>query len=191
MLFNSETTLIKRGTLDLYLKELAKEFKRLNGSKAHAEIVLIGGGAVLANYNFRESSGDIDGLINANASLKMAINTVGDRHKLRNFWLNDDFMKTDSYSDKLFEVSARYKDFNKVLMVRTVSGEYLIAMKLMSGRQYKYDFSDVIGILMEHQISNNPITRDKIDNAISYLYSDPIPEHSIIQKIRQKNTDGL
>ena len=42
-----------KDNLDMYLKELAKEFRKLNGNKIPAEIILIGGAAILANYGFR------------------------------------------------------------------------------------------------------------------------------------------
>lgn len=38
--------------LDIYLKELAKEFRRLNG-RTSGRIVLVGGAAILTNYGFR------------------------------------------------------------------------------------------------------------------------------------------
>ena len=43
-------------------------------------------------------------------------------------------------------------------------------MKLKSGRKYKYDRSDVIGILLEQKNLGNPITFEKIKNAVSNLY---------------------
>lgn len=48
----SETPFTK-DNLDSYLKELAKEFRKINGSRTPAEITLIGGAAVLVNYGFR------------------------------------------------------------------------------------------------------------------------------------------
>ena len=39
-----------RDNLNEYLAALAKEFRRLNGTKTPAEIILIGGAAILANY---------------------------------------------------------------------------------------------------------------------------------------------
>jgi len=51
-----------------------------------------------------------------------------------------------------------------------VSAEYLIAMKLRSGRKYKNDFSDIIGILAEHENRGNPISKDRIDMAVRELY---------------------
>ena len=47
-------TPITRDNLNDCLKAVAKEFRRLNGTKTQAEIVLIGGAAILANYPFRD-----------------------------------------------------------------------------------------------------------------------------------------
>jgi hypothetical protein len=81
---------------------------------------------------------------------------------------------------KRSEVSVYYKTFSNVLTVRTIAAEYLIAMKLMSGRRYKNDLSDIAGILWEHQKSGKPIPRDAIDKAINTLYGGwrDIPETS-------------
>lgn len=155
----------RKDNLDTYLKELAKEFRRLNGRAMPAELILVGGAAVLSNYGFREMTADVDAVIHAASSMKDAINHVGDRFHLPNGWLNSDFMRTVSYSPKLNEFSVYYKTFYRILTVRTVSAEYLIAMKLCSGRKYKNDFSDVIGILAEHKRCGNLITLDKINHA--------------------------
>ena len=166
--------------LDTYLKELAKEFRRLNGKSMPAEIVLVGGAAILTNYGFRDMTTDIDAVIHATSSMKEAINRVGDKFHLPNGWLNADFMRTGSYSPKLDEYSVYYKTFYGVLSVRTVSAEYLIAMKLRSGRKYKNDLSDVIGILAEHQKRGTPITLDRINTAVNNLYGgwDGFPKDS-------------
>lgn len=42
------------GNLDEYLKEVAKEYRKMGGKSMPAEIILIGGAAVIANYGFRE-----------------------------------------------------------------------------------------------------------------------------------------
>lgn len=156
--------------LDACLSKLAKEFRKLNGTKTPAEIVLIGGAAVLANYGFRDMTYDIDAIIRASSSMKDAINKVGDEMGLPNGWLNSDFTRTKSYSPKLLQYSKYYKRFGYVLEVRTISGEYLIAMKLMSGRQYKNDISDVIGILREQKEHRKPLTFEMIKTAVSDLY---------------------
>lgn len=166
--------------LDACLSRLAKEFRKLNGTKTPAEIILIGGAAVLANYSFRDMTYDIDAIIRASSAMKDAINRVGDELGLPNGWLNSDFTKTKSYSPKLLQYSEYYKRFGYVLEVRTVSGEYLVAMKLMSGRQYKNDISDVIGILWEQKKQGKPLTLEMIKTAVCNLYNswDNLPQNS-------------
>lgn len=169
-----------KDNLDIYLRELAKEFRKLNGKAMPAEIILVGGAAILTNYGFRETTTDIDAIIHASSSMKDAINKVRDKYNLSVGWLNTDFMKTTSYSNKLDEFSVYYKSFYGVLNVRTITAEYLIAMKLRSGRKYKNDLSDIIGILGEHDKLNKPISLGDVDKAICNLYGgwDVIPEDS-------------
>ena len=167
--------------LETYLKELAKEYRKLEGKRMPAEIILIGGASILINYGFREMTTDIDALIQAASTMKEAINRVGDRYDLPNGWLNEDFKRTDSYTSKLTGCSAFYKKYYGVMTVRTVSAEFLIAMKLKAGRQYKNDLSDVIGILAEHDKLGVPITREMIKEAVTKLYGqwEALPESSI------------
>ena len=49
--------------IDLYFKELSKEYKKLGGRNTPAEIVLIGGAAIIENYGFRNMTTDIDAII--------------------------------------------------------------------------------------------------------------------------------
>jgi len=167
-------------TLEYYLKELAKEFRRRNHKAVSAEIILVGGASMLINYGFRDMTYDVDAIIHAESSMKDAINAVGDRYSLPNGWLNTDFRRTKSYTPRLIEVSSYYKTFSNVVSIRTVTSEYLIAMKLMSGRKYKNDQSDIVGILREHQLRNAPVSFDQIDAAVCKLYGDwsEIPAHS-------------
>lgn len=156
--------------LDKYLKELAKEFRRLNGSRMRAELILVGGASILVNYGFREMTYDIDAYIQASSSMKDAINQVGDRLGLPNGWMNTDFTRTTSYTSKLAQYSKYYKTFSNILEVRTIAAEYLVVMKLMAGRQYKNDLSDVIGILLEQQMRGDAIPLEIIRGAAENLY---------------------
>ena len=167
--------------LDFCLSKLAKEYRKRNGTQIRAEIILIGGAAVLSNYGFRDMTYDIDTIIRASSSMKEAINIVGDELGLPNGWMNSDFIKTSSYSSKLVQYSKYYKRFGYVLDVRTITGEYLIAMKLMSGRKYKNDLSDVLGILYEEQEKGNPISLEQIQTAVTNLYDNwnALPQDSI------------
>jgi hypothetical protein len=173
---------INKENIDLYLKELAKVLKKLNGNKTPAEIILVGGASVLTGYNFRKSTNDIDAIILASSALKEAIRIISDKFQIPGNWLNTDFKNTKSYTSKLRGVSVFYKNYFNILEIRKVDSEYLIAMKLMAGRNYKHDLSDIVGIFWKKQETGNPIKREHIQNAVSTLYNgwNEIPENSKI-----------
>ena len=166
--------------LDTYLKEVAREYRRLAGKGTPAELILIGGASILLNYGFRGMTTDIDALILASSAMEDAILRVEEKFDLPHGWLNADFTRTESYTPKLKEYSVYYRQYANVLTLRTVSAEYLIAMKLRSGRQYKNDLSDVLGILAEHEKRGAPLTMAQIKKAVCDLYSDwnALPEKS-------------
>ncbi len=156
--------------IDTYLKEIAKEYRKQIGKKLPAEMILIGGASVLINYGFREMTIDIDAEIQAASVMKDVINNVGNKYNLPKGWINDDFKKTNSYSSKLRQYAKHYKEFSNVLEVYTIDSEYLIAMKLKSGRIYKSDFSDILGILAEHEKAGKPLDLETIKKAVKDLY---------------------
>ena len=118
-----------RENLDSYLMELAKEFRKKNGSRMPAEIILMGGASILINYGFREMTYDMDAIIKSSGAMSDAINTVGDRLGLPIGWLNTDFVHTNSYTPRLAEHSKYYKPFANILQIRTVSDEYSLLIK--------------------------------------------------------------
>lgn len=190
------TSYFTKENLDIYLKDLAKEFRRLNGKHVYAEIILIGGASIIINYDFRNTTNDVDALIQATASMKEAINHTADKFNLPNYWLNSDFSQTSSYSPKLQEVSKHYKTYANRVEYRTIDAEYLIAMKLMAGRKYKNDLSDIVGILKSHEDKENPITLKMIEEAVKKLYGSwdalSLASREFIEKITyEKNYEEL
>lgn len=161
---------ITKENLDSYLKAVAKQFRKLNGKTMPAEITLIGGASILINYGFRDSTYDVDALIQASSSMKDAINFVTDTMGLPNGWLNEDFKNTKSYTPRLVNYSKYYRTFSNVVTVRTITGEYLVAMKLMAYRQYKHDISDIVGVLREQQKAGDPLSYERIEKAVTDLY---------------------
>ena len=175
----------------MYLKELAKEFRKNNGNKMPAEIILVGGASILINYGFREMTYDMDAIINSSSAMKDAINIVGGRLGLPLGWINTDFMNTNSYTPRLVGVSKYYKTFSNILQIRTVSAEYLVAMKLMAGRQYKNDLSDIVGIIIEQEERGDILTLERIKKAIIDLYDEyeliPYNSRSFIEAIYKQS----
>lgn len=174
-----------RSNIDHYLYQIAKEYKKYNRNNSYAEIILIGGTSAIINYNFRDTTTDIDAVIKASSTIKEIINQIGDNNDLANGWLNDNFKNTDSYSPYLSEYSKYYKTFCNCLTIRTISAEYLIAMKICSLREYKHDISDIIGIIKEHIELNKKISYTDIEKAYFNLYKESIPltKKEILQNI--------
>lgn len=160
-----------RENLDKYLMELAKDFKKRSRGQ-EAEIILVGGASIIINYNFRWASYDIDADYVGYSTFKESIKAVADKFNLPDGWLNDDFKRTSSYSPQIVQYSEFYKVFCGKLTVRTVLAEYLVAMKLVSGRQYKKDLSDIAGIVYEQGLAGEPLTYEVIDKAVVDLYGD-------------------
>jgi len=129
---SSDNTGFTKENLDRCLAALGKEFRKRNGTAMPAELVLIGGAAVLENYGFRDRTYDVDAIIQASSTMKEAANHVGDIMGLPSGWLNMDFIRTSSYTPKLLEHSVYYRTFSNILAIRTVRAEYLIAMKLVA-----------------------------------------------------------
>lgn len=161
-----------RSNIDHYLYLVAREYKKANRTGPEAEVIIAGGASVIMNYNFRDSTTDIDSIIRASSSMRDIINRIGDENGLPPDWLNDDFRNTSSYSEKLIECSSFYKRFCNCLNVRTVSAEYLIAMKARVGRIYKHDLSDIAGIIKEHQEMKKDMSLSLVEEAYKKLYGE-------------------
>ena len=54
---SEHATVFTKDNLDTFLKELAKEYRKINGKTMPAEIILIGGASILINYGFRDFDG--------------------------------------------------------------------------------------------------------------------------------------
>ena len=161
-----------RDAMDHVLYLLAKEYRRIAGRKAKAEIVLVGGAAIVSSFAFRETTMDIDAYFLADRDLKTAIAHVADSEGLPSDWLNDDFSRTDSFSPRLVAVSSHYKTFANCLEVRVVPSLYLLAMKLASWRQYKHDRSDAVSIMATMKKEGEQLSYETVVSAFSDLYGD-------------------
>lgn len=159
-----------RSDIDHYLYLLAREYKRRNRKNKHVELILVGGASIILNYGFRDVTTDIDALILADSAMKEAIFAVAEMENIPDGWLNADFRRSDSFSDALIEHSSYYKTFANVVEVRTVRDEYLLAMKLVAGRGYKRDLSDMAGIIDTCRKNGDPISEERIDSAMKTLY---------------------
>ena len=72
------------------------------------------------------------------------------------------------YSDHSIELNRERID----KYLQEVAREYLVAMKLKSGRKYKHDLSDIVGIVAEQQTLNDLLSLEEIKSAYECLYGD-------------------
>lgn len=161
---------LTKDTLDKYLTALAYEFRKLTHNQVPIELIIVGGASILLQYDFRESTLDVDCFIHMNADLKEAIKRVAYKYDLEQKWLNTDFIKTSSFSNKLIEVSKFYKSYTPAFDVRLIEGIYLIAMKMKAGRLYKHDLSDITGIIKDYFNNRIEIRLEMIEEAVIDLY---------------------
>lgn len=160
-----------RDTLDVLFLELAKTYRRIARKYAiKLEIIVVGGASVVLNYGFRPSTYDVDVMVTEASVLKEAAKRVASKYHLEPNWLNTDFKRTSSYSDKLIEVSQFYKSYLGLIEIRTIKDEYLVAMKLMAGRDSQNDLSDIVGILVECHKAQRDLTKSSIEKAVVDLY---------------------
>ena len=183
-------------SVDNYLNILAKEYKRRNRKADRVELILVGGASVLVNYGFRDMTTDIDAIILADSVMKEAIYAVAEKEGLPDGWLNADFKRSDSFSEKLIAKSDYYKTFANVMEVRTVKDEYLIAMKLVAGRNYKRDLSDIAGVLISSRKQGKNISYEKIDTAVKDLYGNwdkvkPLPAQLLEKLLKNDDIESL
>lgn len=179
---------ITKDNADSFFYELAKEYKKK--TKFPLEIIVVGGGAIIIKYGFRLMSLDYDVLFSYKDDyVKQCIYNVANKLHIPSDWLNDDFIKSDSYTPKIRQYSTFYKTFSNILNVRLVEREYLIAMKLVSSstREYKHDKSDIIGILIEEKKKGTPVSRQEIDTAIMNLYG----KADVVSEAMYQNLDQM
>ena len=167
-----EYVVLDRELLEQCFKELAKALrKRTKVSGINCELIVVGGASILLNYGFRNSTSDVDCVDEQKILMNEVINDIAGKYMLPNSWINTDFMNSKSYSPTLSQHSVYYRSYgNGALVVRTIKDEYLLAMKVVSGRKYKNDYSDIYGILTFCNEKGRKISIEMLDDAIVDLY---------------------
>ncbi len=188
----SEKKITRTNAIDI-LQRFAKKYRKTLG-KIPGEIIIVGGGSIMLNYGFRNSTQDFDVILNTVSGIKDVISQFADENGLPIGWMNADFVRTDSFSPKLVEVSQHYCWLNNhTLEIRTISGIYLVAMKMIAHREYRNDISDAIGIIIEESERGKSFTYSQLEDAYRSLYGSlPDPDiRSLFQKICSKSIDEL
>ena len=168
MLFNK---ILKKEDLDNIFQLLAKNYL-LEGGTDTISIYIVGGAAIMIDFEYRLSTTDIDAYFLENDILTKAIQKTAKELGLSNDWLNKDFVNTPSFSPKIEEVAKPFKEYEKCLVVFSLEPKYLIAMKLKSSRPTGGDLDDIIKMIYELRYYQKEISYKSIIDAYEYLYPD-------------------
>ena len=169
---NQEYMVLDKELLEQCFKDLAKSLRKSSKiANVNCELVVVGGASILLNYGFRKTTSDVDCTDEHKILMNDVINNIAIKYGLPNTWINTDFINSKSYSPKLIQYSDYYRSYsNGALVVRTIKDEYLLAMKVVSGRKYKNDYSDIYGIITFKNKDEQIITNSILDKAIVELY---------------------
>lgn len=171
MFLMSLNNLIDKHNIDSIFSSLAEEYIKLGGIDP-VNIYLVGGAAIVLNFEYRLSTIDIDAYYVSNQTLKQAIDIVSKTANLPSDWLNDDFVNTPSYSQEIVEKAKLHSSHSNIIYVYALEPKYMIAMKLKSSRPTSGDLDDVIKMIYELRFKEVPITYEEIIEAYQELYSD-------------------
>lgn len=163
--------LIQKEDIDTLFSNLSKEYELLGGNKT-VDIYLVGGAAIILSFDYRASTLDIDACFKDNALLNSAIDNVSSKLNLPKDWINQDFIKTPSYSPIIKEKAKLFAKYGNYINILYLDAKYLIAMKLKSSRPTGGDLDDIIMMIYELRYKNMNISYKEIINAYRELYSD-------------------
>ena len=164
--------LISLENIEQIFRDFAKILKKKNRTNGlSCELIVVGGASVLLNYGFRETTEDIDCYDMNGALMNEVVEEIAKKYNLPYDWINTGFVNTGSYSPKIIQYSSFYKSYgNGVLNIRTIKDEYLIAIKMVSARKYKTDYSDIVGIISSCKNKGITFEYSQIEQALINLY---------------------
>ena len=62
-MLSENSRVFTKDNINLFFRDLSREYKKLGGKNAPVEIILIGGAAIIESYSFRVMTTDIDAMI--------------------------------------------------------------------------------------------------------------------------------
>lgn len=105
---------------------------RYGSNLSSFDILIVGGAALALKYAYR-STVDIDADIRFQHELTSSINQVAMKNNIPIDWINQEFMKSTSYSRNLWKNAIYYKSFG-FINVYVVCDLDQLCMKAVSGR---------------------------------------------------------
>lgn len=118
----------------MYLDTFARCLHReCSGNPPYVSILVMGGSALCLKYNYRLTV-DIDADVKFPYNKRNAINEVAKLYNIPPDWINEDVMKSNSYSRLLWDNSVLCRVLYNFLEIRVVNDLDQLCMKATAGR---------------------------------------------------------
>ena len=137
-----ETTIpyIGKDNIQTFINEFINEVMMVNGINTELNMLIVGGLALDIKYGYR-STVDIDSEIRTRANIASCIKNVSQRLGIPKDFINEDFMKSHSYSRHLWDMAVLVYRVNST-SIYVVSDIDQLCMKIVSGRTK--DINDIL-----------------------------------------------
>lgn len=140
------------------------------------DILVVGGAALALKYAYR-STVDIDADIRFQREITSSINNVAKLNNIPTDWINQDFMKSASYSRNLWMHAIPYKSFGYI-NTYIVNDLDQLCMKAVSGRVK--DVPDIVFLC--DKVMNMGIRYSDFIIEFKFLYSDVVAQNERAKK---------
>lgn len=179
----TDTPYINSSNVLLLLNDLAVDLQakgRVND--VVVDVLVVGGSALALKYAFR-STVDIDADIRFSGNVTESINSVASMRGIPRDWINQDFMKSYSYSRNLWTNAIYVTTLQGYLRVFVVNDLDQLCMKVTAGRDK--DFTDMYKLL-EILISQG-CTYSMFLQEFEYLYKGTVrPKKRALNVVRME-----
>lgn len=162
----AEYPFLFKENMDTYLESLDKYIYYKYGN-INVNIMISGGSALIIGHTFRNCTFDIDAFVDSRFDIKDLIGRVSLDFNIPDDWLNEDFVKTISFSKNLL-VKADFLKAYKCIRLYKVCDLDLICMKIIAFRDK--DEADLIGLLEDCKY----ITQDILTENLIFLYGEDV-----------------
>lgn len=160
---------INKENICIFLDRFALELSKKYSMAEPVNILIVGGSALALKYEFR-STVDIDADIRFNKLVSESINSVASYYNIPKDWINQDFMKSESYSRRLWDNAIFYGNIRGIINAYVVSDVDQLCMKLTAGRAK--DNKDIV--FLTYNLERMGIGYSSILERFKYLYGDRV-----------------
>lgn len=185
---NLRRTLINKDNFDSLITEFSQMLKNRFPNSLF-QMTIVGSCAIMLNYDFKTSVADIDVIMESFSLYQDELLKISEKYEFPEYWINNHFMESPGFTEKIYNITALYKVYLDVLQVYYIPQEYLFATKFKAGRTNRNDICDILDMLIECKNKGIDITVQNIQAAYEYLYGsiDSMPDISKVILLEMEN----